>query len=94
MPAELKPWVGALAPGEGWLVLVVAVAALEGLAAFHERVGEAIAAAQAEGAGGLLLPGPWEERRRQAREHGLVLAEPVRRILRDQAERAGMPGLD
>ena len=84
----MAPWIAALAPEGGWLVAAIAVAALESLAAFHERVGATLDAVR-EWPGGL-LPGPWEARRRIAREGGVPLAAEAMTPLTRWGERLGV----
>jgi LDH2 family malate/lactate/ureidoglycolate dehydrogenase len=83
----LAPWT-VMTADEGWLVLAVAVTALEPLATFHERVKAALRH-RAE-APGQLLPGPWEERRSIAREHGLAVDRTAMTELARCAERLGV----
>lgn len=82
---HLAPWAAALAGDGGWLVLALAIPALEGLGTFHERVA-AVATTAAPGAG-VLLPGPWDAHRRAARERGLPIPPEVRAELRRHAQR-------
>ncbi len=78
-------WAAALAPEGGWLVAAIAVAALEPLATFHERVGDVLQG-QVE-TPGQLLPHTWGSRRREAREHGVAVAAPTWNVLKSWAER-------
>ena len=75
LPAHLLPWAAPLVPQGGWLVGAVAVAALEPLGTFHERI-EAWLQDQPTAAG-VLRPDTWEERRRAAREHGVAIPASV-----------------
>ena len=84
----MAPWIAALAPEGGWLVAAIAVAALESLAAFHERVGTTLEAVR-EWPGGL-LPGPWEARRRLARESGVPIDPEAMTPLTRWGERLGV----
>ena len=84
----MAPWIAAMAPEGGWLVAAVAVAALESLATFHERVGATLDAVQ-QWPGGL-APGPWEARRRIAREAGVPLAAEAMTPLTRWGERLGV----
>lgn len=84
-PASCVPWAPATLPEHGWFVLAVAVAALEPLATYHERVAEWLRA-QPEPTG-TLLPGPWEQCRRHAREHGVHVENAVWENLESWAER-------
>jgi LDH2 family malate/lactate/ureidoglycolate dehydrogenase len=89
LPASslLVPW-SLLAPEGEILVVAAVVTALEPLATFHERIDVALTAL---GDGpGRLLPGPWEERRRAVREHGVPLDGAVMAALRPWAERLGL----
>jgi LDH2 family malate/lactate/ureidoglycolate dehydrogenase len=74
-----------LVPTCGWLVAAIAVAALEPLAAVHERVGRAIA--DLDDGPGLLRPLAWEARRRDAHAHGVPIAAPAWKALGDWAQR-------
>src|SRR5437588_414846 len=60
LAAMAAPW-AVLAPEGGWLIVALAVAAMEPLATFHARLDAALAG-QAEGPG-RLLPAPWQRRR-------------------------------
>jgi LDH2 family malate/lactate/ureidoglycolate dehydrogenase len=86
----LAPWIEPLAPGGGWIVLVAAVAAIEGLTGFHERVAEALQKARDSADPALLLPGRWEPLRTAAREHGLAVSAPTLDALRAHAGRRGV----
>jgi LDH2 family malate/lactate/ureidoglycolate dehydrogenase len=79
------PW-NLLVPNGDWLVLATTIAALEPLATFHERIETAIQHGKDEP--GLLLPGPWEARRRSARELGVDLAPDIRESFLPWIERA------
>jgi LDH2 family malate/lactate/ureidoglycolate dehydrogenase len=83
----VAPW-ALMTADEGWLVVAVAVTALEPLATFHERVRSALKSSG--GAPGQLLPGPWEERRSAAREHGLAIDRAAMEKLTSCAERLGI----
>ena len=77
-----------LAPEGGVLVVAAVVTAMEPLATFHERLDAAV---KALGDGpGRLLPGPWDDRRREVREHGVPLDGGVMAELRPRAERLGL----
>jgi LDH2 family malate/lactate/ureidoglycolate dehydrogenase len=84
----VTPWIAALAPEGGWLVAALSVAALESISAFHERVGATLDAVR-ESPGGL-LPGPWEARRRIAREVGIPLAAEAMKSLTQWGGRLGV----
>lgn len=85
VPDHWIPWAAALTPEGGWLVGAIAVAALEPLGTFHERVGDWLKGhTETPGA---LLPAAWETRRREAREHGVEIPEAVWDALRTWSER-------
>ncbi len=69
--AVVAPWSAVVAPDDGWLVAALSVTAMEALSTFHERVSAALGGL--ESGPGRLLPVPWEERRRDVREHGLPI---------------------
>ena len=88
----LRPWsawISAFSGGDGWVILALAVSAMEPLTSFHERVGSSFDHAQ-EGAG-LLSPRSWEARRRDAREHGVSIDPDTLQSLRGWASRLGVP---
>jgi LDH2 family malate/lactate/ureidoglycolate dehydrogenase len=92
MVASFAPWIAALAPPPGgWLVAVLAVAALESLSAFQERMEATLPDPEGPGQ---LLPEPWEARRRACREHGIELDNPTRDALRRRAAVLRLPPLD
>ena len=82
---SVAAWASAIVPEGGWLVGAIAVARFEPLASFHERVGAAMRGA--EGSPGRLVPVPWEARRRDAREHGVVVGAAASKRLKRWAER-------
>jgi LDH2 family malate/lactate/ureidoglycolate dehydrogenase len=83
----IAPW--GLLVSEGQIAVVaVAVTALEPLATFHERIG--ISLGGLGDAPGLLRPGPWEGRRREARERGVSLDVEALAELRRWADRLGI----
>jgi LDH2 family malate/lactate/ureidoglycolate dehydrogenase len=84
----LGPW-RVLAPEGGWLVVAVAVGGAGALSAFRDRVAALLGGR--EEAPGLLLPGPWDDRRRRARERGIPLATGPFDALRRRAEPLGIP---
>lgn len=86
--AMIAPWAAVLAPGDGWLVAAVSVTAMEPLAAFHARLADALRGL--DEAGGRLLPGPWEARRRDARERGVAVPPAAWNGLARRAERFGV----
>ncbi len=69
--AMVAPWASILAPEEGWLVAAISVNAMESLSTFHERSAELLK--RLDGASGRLLPGLWEQRRRDLRERGVAI---------------------
>lgn len=75
LPDRLIPWSSAAVPAGGWLVQAVAVAALEPLATFHERLAEWVRAHPEPASA--LLPARWEANRRHAREHGVHVPDEV-----------------
>ena len=87
LTALAAPW-SALVPEEGWLVVAVAVTAMEPLGTFHERVADAIRGL--EESPGRLLPKPWDARRAEARRVGVPLDASTLASLRDRAERLGV----
>ena len=84
----VAPWASVLAPDGGWLVAAIAVHALEPLSTLHERVADAVKGL--DEASGRLLPGPWERRRREVREHGVIVEPATREGLSRRAERLGI----
>ena len=86
-PDGFFPWRLVIEADE-WLLQAVAVAALEPLASFQDRV--ARAGAGAEDRSGWLRPSEWEARRRQAREFGVMLPPDRLEALRGWAERLGV----
>ncbi|MDR3635051.1 MAG: Ldh family oxidoreductase [Isosphaeraceae bacterium] len=86
LPDGSLAWATALVPEGGWLVGAIAVAALEPLGTFHERIGEWLHR-QPESAAAL-LPAAWEARRRAAREHGVDVRPAVWEGLAPWIERA------
>ena len=73
-----------LIPAGGWLVAAVSVAAVEPLAAFHQRVA---AWDGLDEAPGRLLPGAWDARRREARTRGIAIPLPAWKSLNQWAQR-------
>jgi len=86
--ALIGPWAAALAPGRGWLVAAVSGTAMGPLSAFHAQVAGALQGV--EDGGGRLLPGPWETRRREARERGVTVNEAAWTALATRAETLGV----
>jgi LDH2 family malate/lactate/ureidoglycolate dehydrogenase len=81
-------WASVLAPEGEWLVGAIAIAALESLATFHERV--LVSLREPGEAPGRLMPTDWEAQRRKAHEHGLVIAAPAWKKLVHWAGRLGV----
>jgi LDH2 family malate/lactate/ureidoglycolate dehydrogenase len=80
----VAPW-PSLATEDEWVIGAVAVAALEPLSAFHERVSAALQGQ--DGHPGLLLPNRWEAHRSHAREHGVAIRRDLMADLSRWAER-------
>lgn len=87
VPDLLGPWASAIVPEAGWLVAAIAINAIEPLASFRERVAarmnpthEAVEEP----------PTPWESRRREARENGVIIAPSAWSLLNQSAERLGV----
>lgn len=85
----LAPWSSVLAPDGGYLVLALAVNALEPLTTFHERVASARGEA-ADLAPGVLQPAVWEAHRREVREQGLPIGADDLTRLKKLAQRLGV----
>jgi hypothetical protein len=81
-------WAPAVVPDGGWLVFAVRVTAMEPLGAFHARVSDRLV--HLGESDGRLLPAPWEERRRSAREAGVTLAAGPWSALLGWARRLGV----
>jgi hypothetical protein len=78
-------WADFLVSEETWLVAAVAVADVEPLSEFHERVGrwvEVLADSP-----GQLLPASWAERHNQAQERGVAIAPTAWKELKQWANR-------
>lgn len=86
-PPIVQPW-GLLVPEGGWLVVALAVPALEPLVVFHERI-DSVLRGELEPPG-WLLPAPWAARRQAVREQGVPLDNETFDALRRGAERLGM----
>jgi LDH2 family malate/lactate/ureidoglycolate dehydrogenase len=86
----LAPWAAALAPEGSWLLAAFAVAALEPLATFQERVSAAFEATERPESC-CLVPARWEPLRRDARERGVPLRAATWNPLKHWAERLGVP---
>ncbi|WZO99376.1 Ldh family oxidoreductase [Isosphaeraceae bacterium EP7] len=83
----IAPWIGALVPDGGWLVLALSVHAIEDLGALHGRVGGAGLSSKAPGR---LAPAAWEASRRLVRERGVVVEANALERLADLATRRGL----
>ncbi len=81
----LASWAKMLAPEGSWLVAAVAVTNLEPLARFHERLDEWMQGMPA--AKEYWAPAAWDARRREAEEHGVVIAAPVWKKLKHWSQR-------
>ena len=84
----VAPWASVLAPDGGWLVAAVSVNAMESLSTFHLRVADALKGL--DESAGRLLPAPWDQRRREVREHGVAVEPATWEILTSRAERLGV----
>lgn len=89
VPGLVLPWLGVLAPGDGWLVASVAVPAFEPLSAFHERVSASLTDLDSTSAA--LTPAEVEARRRISREQGVRLATSAAKALKRWAQRQETP---
>jgi ureidoglycolate dehydrogenase (NAD+) len=89
-PADdgLTSWAELLAPAGSWLVAAVAVANLEPLTTFHERIDAWARAAPA--APGRLLPELWDAHRRDVHEHGVAITASVWKKLKQWSQRLGV----
>lgn len=86
-PPSVHPW-SLLVPEGGWLVVALAVAALEPLVVFHDRI-DAVLRGEAEPPG-WLLPAPWAARRQSVREQGVPFSNEALDGLRRGAHRLGV----
>jgi LDH2 family malate/lactate/ureidoglycolate dehydrogenase len=85
-PCEgLAAWAEMLAPEGSWLVAAIAIANLEPLATFHERLGAW--SRGLAGAPGWLLPDVWDAHRREVCEHGVAIPAPVWKKLKQWSQR-------
>lgn len=82
------PWALLVPPSGGWLLLAIALPALEPPASFQERLTAALDGR--EDAPGLLLPRRWEAQRSEARQHGILLGESTLGALSQWAARLGI----
>jgi LDH2 family malate/lactate/ureidoglycolate dehydrogenase len=71
-PDLVGPWLHLLVPEGGWLAGAVSVNAIEPLATFQERV--SVETRRGGEGPGRLSPSTWEARRREARDHGVVVS--------------------
>jgi len=78
-------WTGALVPEESWLVAAIAVAELEPLSDFHDRVGQWIQ--DLADSPGRLLPATWGDRHDEAHERGVAIAPSAWKELKHWANR-------
>ena len=81
----IAPWAAVLVPEGGWLVGAIAIPRFEPLASFQERAGAAMRGL--EELPGRLAPASWEARRREAREHGVVVGPAAWKKLKRWADR-------
>jgi LDH2 family malate/lactate/ureidoglycolate dehydrogenase len=82
---EFASWASVLAPEGEWLLGAIAIAALEPLATFQERVMQALR--ERSDAPERLHPADWSVERRKAHEDGLLVAAPAWKKLMHWAER-------
>jgi LDH2 family malate/lactate/ureidoglycolate dehydrogenase len=80
------PW-RVFAADDGWVVVALAIAAIEALATFHERVSAALGTAEAAAA--VRTRQQWDLARAEARERGLPLADRAVAELRRWAVQLG-----
>jgi LDH2 family malate/lactate/ureidoglycolate dehydrogenase len=78
-------WTEALVPEESWLVAAIAVAELEPLSDFHDRVGQWIQGLA--NSPGRLLPAIWADRHDEAHERGVAIAPSAWKELKHWASR-------
>jgi LDH2 family malate/lactate/ureidoglycolate dehydrogenase len=86
---SVLPWAWALIPEGGWLIMALAIKAIEPLPSFVERVGASLDVASLTQ--GQLLPSHWEARRRDVREHGVAVEPSAWAALTERANRFGVP---
>ncbi len=84
-PDAIGLWAHLLVPEGGWLAGAVSVNAIEPLATFQERVSAELR--RESEAPGRLAPTLWDARRREAREHGVVVSHAAREKLKHWSER-------
>jgi LDH2 family malate/lactate/ureidoglycolate dehydrogenase len=86
LPSDgLASWAELLAPAGSWLVAAIMVAQLEPLTTLHERL-DAWVRATTE-APGRLLPELWDAHRREVHEHGVAIAAPIWKKLKQWSQR-------
>jgi LDH2 family malate/lactate/ureidoglycolate dehydrogenase len=83
------PWISSVAGDGGWLILALSVSSMESLASFHERVASSFL--ERDEQPGQLKPESWDERRREARERGVLLDEASMEGLKNWSERLQVP---
>jgi LDH2 family malate/lactate/ureidoglycolate dehydrogenase len=88
--ADWAPWISAVSGPGGWTILALAVWAMEPLETLHNRMAGAFSGPTGGGPG-TLLPGPWEARRRDVRERGIILEERALAGLGRWSERLRIP---
>jgi Malate/L-lactate dehydrogenase len=85
----MAPWIAGFAGSDdGWSILALSVSAMEPLASFHRRVAASI---RGRAGPGYLTPGPWEARRQEVRERGMILDGSFFDGLRPWSERLEIP---
>ncbi len=78
-------WSGLLVSGDSWLVAAIALAELEPMSEFHDRVNEWIQALADRP--GRLTPAIWTDRHNEAHERGVAIAASVWKELKHWADR-------
>jgi LDH2 family malate/lactate/ureidoglycolate dehydrogenase len=87
--APWSPWISGISDDGGWVVLAISVLAFESLAHFEGRVASSLL--DRDPSTGFLEPGPWEVRRREARERGVTIDPGAFGSLKTWADRLGVP---
>ena len=89
---RLGPWAAGLVPEGDWLILALAVTALEPLASFQDRVAAAVGG-NTESAADTLRPAARDAHRRAVREQGVPIDPATRAALDRHAVRLGVAAL-